>query len=142
MFKDVYSKISQGTETWNSIPTTEDKVFKWKGDSTYIHNPPFFDSVKSVDLPEISNIENAHVLLNLGDAITTDHISPAGSIAKKSPAGRYLMEKGIKKRMFNTYGSRRGNDLIMARGTFANVRLVNKMADRTGNWTKHIPSGK
>lgn len=78
----------------------------------------------------------------MGDAITTDHISPAGSIAKKSPAGRFLMKRGIKKRMFNTYGSRRGNDLVMARGTFANVRLVNKLASKTGNWTTHVPSGK
>ena len=142
MFTDVYDKISQGTETWNSIKTTTDKVFKWNPESTYIHNPPFFDSVTSTDLPEIKNIENAYCLLNLGDAVTTDHISPAGSIAKNSPAGRFLMERGIKKRMFNTYGSRRGNDLIMARGTFANVRLVNKLATKTGSWTTHVPTNQ
>ena len=141
MFKEVYAKISQGTETWNSIPTNNDKVFKWKDTSTYIHNPPFFDSVTSTKLPEIKNIENAYCLLNLGDAVTTDHISPAGSIAKNSPAGKYLQAKGIQRRMFNTYGSRRGNDLIMARGTFANVRLVNKLAKKTGPWTTHVPSG-
>ena len=142
MFKNVYAKISQGTETWNSIPTTTDKVFKWKDDSTYIHNPPFFESVTSTDLPEIKNVENAFCLLNLGDAVTTDHISPAGSIAKNSPAGRFLMEKGITRKMFNTYGSRRGNDLVMARGTFANVRLVNKLAEKTGSWTMHVPTKK
>jgi len=80
--------------------------------------------------------------LNLGDAVTTDHISPAGSISKKSPAGKYLQEKGIRRKDFNTYGSRRGNDEVMSRGTFANVRLVNKLASKTGPWTIHVPSGK
>ena len=140
MFKDVYAKISEGTETWNSIKTTGDKVFKWKDTSTYIHNPPFFDTVTSTDVPERQSVKNAYCLLNLGDAVTTDHISPAGSISKNSPAGRYLMGKNIVRRDFNTYGSRRGNDLVMARGTFANVRLVNKLASKTGPWTMHVPT--
>ena len=142
MFKEVYSKISLGTETWKSIPTGTDKVFKWKDTSTYIHSPPFFDSVTSTEVPPVKNVENAYCLMNLGDAVTTDHISPAGSISKNSPAGRYLMDKGIVRKMFNTYGSRRGNDLVMARGTFANVRLVNKLASKTGPWTMHVPSKK
>jgi len=138
MFKDVYAKISKGTKNWTSIPTNDDKTFKWNDESTYIHNPPFFTT--DINLPKIENIKGAYCLLNLGDAVTTDHISPAGSIAKKSPAGKFLMEKGIARRDFNTYGSRRGNDLIMARGTFANVRLVNKLAEKTGPWTLHVPS--
>lgn len=129
MFKDVYGKINSGNESWNSIEVTKEKVFKWSEKSTYIHQPPFFDSVTSTKLPVIGNVKGAYCLLNLGDAVTTDHISPAGSIAKNSSAGRYLMSLGITKKMFNTYGSRRGNDRVMARGTFANVRLVNKLAE-------------
>lgn len=90
----------------------------------------------------IEDIDNAHVLLNVGDSITTDHISPAGKIAANSPAARYLKEKGISSADFNTYGARRGNDEIMARGTFANVRLINKLVDKVGPETVHIPSGE
>jgi aconitate hydratase len=93
-------------------------------------------------MPEIKDIKEAYVLMNFGDAVTTDHISPAGSISKNSPAGKYLQERGIERKNFNTYGSRRGNDQVMARGTFANVRLVNKLASKTGPWTLHVPTGK
>lgn len=94
------------------------------------------------ELTPIENIKNAYCLLNLGNSITTDHISPAGKIALKSPASRYLQEKGIKPTDFNSYGSRRGNDEVMARGTFANIRLINKMVDKAGPNTIHVPSGE
>jgi len=117
------------------------KLYEWDDASTYIHNPPFFQSTSN-DLAPIKSVESAHCLLNLGDSITTDHISPAGKIAKNSPAARYLAERGIAEKDYNSYGSRRGNDEVMARGTFANVRLINKMVDKTGPYTKHIPSGE
>ena len=94
-----------------------------------------------MDLPKIANIESAAVLLNLGDSVTTDHISPAGMIARTSPAARYLAGRGLTPRQFNSYGSRRGNDAVMARGTFANIRLVNKFMNKAGPKTKHWPSG-
>jgi aconitate hydratase len=141
MFKEVYSKISKGTPRWNSLKVNNDKTYKWKDESTYIHNPPFFQGL-SKDKPTIKDIKDAYCLLNLGDSITTDHISPAGNIAKTSPAARYLNERGVQPVDFNTYGARRGNDEIMARGTFANVRLVNKMVKKVGPTTVHIPSGQ
>lgn len=141
MFKEVYSKISKGTPRWNSLKVNTDKTYKWKEESTYIHNPPFFQGL-SKDKPTIKDIKEAYCLLNLGDSITTDHISPAGNIAKNSPAARYLNERGVQPIDFNTYGARRGNDEIMARGTFANVRMVNKMVKKVGPTTVHIPSGQ
>ena len=140
MFKDVYSKISKGTDRWNSLNVTPSLQYEWKP-STYINNPPFFNSTKN-ELPKIENIKNAHVLCSFGDSITTDHISPAGSIAKSSPAARYLKEKGTEQADFNTYGARRGNDEIMARGTFANTRIINKLAPKVGPQTTYIPSGE
>ena len=140
MFKDVYSKISKGTDRWNSLNVTPSLQYEWKP-STYINNPPFFNSTKN-ELPKIENIKDAHVLCSFGDSITTDHISPAGSIAKSSPAARYLKEKGTEQADFNTYGARRGNDEIMARGTFANTRIINKLAPKVGPQTTYIPSGE
>jgi aconitate hydratase len=116
-------------------------LYSWDESSTYIHNPPFFQNTGN-DLKPISSLKSAHCLLNMGDSITTDHISPAGKIAKNSPAARYLKERGVEEKDFNSYGSRRGNDEIMARGTFANTRLINKMVEKVGPTTKHIPSGK
>ena len=121
MFIDVYNKISQGTPAWNSLPVTEDKVYQWNEDNTYIHRPPFFDSVGASERV-IEDITGAYCLLNLGDSITTDHISPAGKIAMNSPAARFLQQQGVESKDFNTYGARRGNDEIMSRGTFANIR--------------------
>lgn len=141
MFKSVYSKISKGTPRWNDLKVSKDKTYKWKDDSTYIHNPPFFQTLTK-DKPKVVDIKNAYCLLNMGDSITTDHISPAGNIAKNSPAARYLTERGVKPNDFNTYGARRGNDEIMARGTFANTRIVNKMVSKVGPNTVHIPSGQ
>ena len=139
-FKKVYKDISKGTENWNNLKVTKTSVYNWNPESTYIHDPPFFANTTK-EMPVIGDIKGAYCLMNLGDAVTTDHISPAGAIAKKSPAGEYLLGKGVAKRDFNTYGSRRGNDLVMARGTFANIRIVNKLCEKTGAWTTHIPSG-
>jgi aconitate hydratase len=141
MFKEVYTKIAKGTERWNALVAAQSKQYAWKEASTYIHDPPFF---KSCDLQpkEIHDLTDAYCLLNLGDSITTDHISPAGNISKNSPAGRFLMGKGIEPKDFNTYGARRGNDEVMARGTFANIRLINKMVEKVGPQTLHVPSSK
>lgn len=117
----------------------ESKTYGWDDKSTYIHNPPFFQKC-GLDLPTIKNIDNAYCLALFGDSITTDHISPAGNITASSPAGKYLMSKGVDPKDFNSYGTRRGNDEIMARGTFANTRLINKMASKTGPLAVHLPS--
>jgi aconitate hydratase len=141
MFSEIYGKIAKGTDRWNNLECPEGKLFSWSDDSTYIHNPPFFQSME-LDLPKIEDVKDAYCLLNVGDSITTDHISPAGKIAKNSPAAKYLEGKGVAAKDFNTYGARRGNDEVMARGTFANVRLMNKLAEGQGPKTLHIPSGE
>jgi len=141
MFKEVYSSIEKGTPAWNKLSVTESTLYKWDEKSTYIHHPPFFQSM-DVEPSAAKDIKDAYCLLNLGDSITTDHISPAGSIAKKSPAAVWLNEHGVVQKNFNTYGARRGNDLIMARGTFANIRLVNKLVAKAGPRTLHVPSNE
>lgn len=141
MFKDVYDRISNGTERWNSLEAPTGNLYAWDEQSTYIHDPPFFKATE-LEPSSIPNIKDAHLLLNLGDSITTDHISPAGKIAKDSPAAAYLESRGVSAKDYNTYGARRGNDEIMARGTFANIKLINKLADGHGPATKHIPSGE
>lgn len=141
MFRDVYARIENGSNSWRSLNSPDDQLYPWDPTSTYIRKPPFFDGMTR-DLPEIKKIKNAKVLLFLGDSVTTDHISPAGSISRKSPAARYLASKGLTPREFNSYGSRRGNDEIMARGTFANIRLVNKFLSHAGPQTIHFPSGE
>ncbi|CAH1390542.1 unnamed protein product [Nezara viridula] len=141
MFRDVYARIENGSNSWRSLNAPDDQLYPWDLTSTYIRKPPFFDGMTR-DLPEIKKIKNAKVLLFLGDSVTTDHISPAGSISRKSPAARYLASKGLTPREFNSYGSRRGNDEIMARGTFANIRLVNKFLNHAGPQTIHFPSGE
>lgn len=141
MFKQVYDKIKNGTEQWNSMPVPDAVMYPWSDKSTYIHRPPFWDETEKEPAP-LEPITDAYMLLNLGDSVTTDHISPAGNISIKSPAARFLMEKGIERRDFNTYGARRGNDLVMTRGTFANIRLPNKMLNKPGPNTIHIPSGE
>lgn len=141
MFKEVYAKIEQGSASWQALQAPSGKLYPWDATSTYIKHPPFFDSMTR-ELPKFTSIAQARALLYLGDSVTTDHISPAGSIARNSPAARYLAERGLKPRDFNSYGSRRGNDAIMARGTFANIRLVNKLAKVSGPRTTHIPSGE
>jgi len=144
MFKEVYASVANGTEAWNALPApdgTKMRTYPWDPASTYIHEPPFFNTM-NLEPDEVKPIENARCLLSFGGSITTDHISPAGRIARDSPAAKYLAERGVGEKDFNSYGSRRGNDEIMARGTFANVRLVNKLADKTGPYTTHFPSNE
>ncbi|HLO30784.1 MAG TPA: aconitate hydratase AcnA [Anaerolineales bacterium] len=142
MFKDKYADVFSGSEMWKEIKVKEGDIFEWSEDSTYIHHPPYFQTL-TLDIPPVKDIQGARVLGIFGDSITTDHISPAGNIATDSPAGKFLQERGVQPKDFNQYGTRRGNDLVMARGTFANIRLKNLMvAPREGNWTKHQPSGE
>ncbi|XP_078385499.1 cytoplasmic aconitate hydratase [Cetorhinus maximus] len=141
MFKEVYEKIEKGNECWNSLNAPSDKLYTWNPKSTYIKSPPFFENL-TVDLQTPKSIVDAYVLLNLGDSVTTDHISPAGNIARNSPAARYLTDRGLTPRQFNSYGSRRGNDAVMARGTFANIRLFNKFLKKQGPQTIHFPSAE
>ncbi len=141
MFTDKYASVFEGSEMWKEIKVTSSDLYAWDEASTYIHHPPFFQEL-TLEVPHIADIRGARVLGVFGDSITTDHISPAGNIAADSPAGKYLQERGVQPRDFNSYGSRRGNDLVMARGTFANIRLKNLMvAPKEGNWTKHQPDG-
>jgi aconitate hydratase len=136
MFKDKYSDVFSGSDLWKEIKVKEGDLFEWSEDSTYIHHPPYFQTL-TTDISSIQEIKNARVLGVFGDSITTDHISPAGNIAADSPAGKFLQERGVQPKDFNQYGTRRGNDLVMARGTFANIRLKNVMvAPKEGNWTK------
>lgn len=142
MFKEKYSDVFSGSEIWQAIQVKKGDIFDWREDSTYIHHPPYFQSL-TLNVPAIEDIKSARVLGVFGDSITTDHISPAGNIATNSPAGLFLQERGVQPKDFNQYGTRRGNDLVMARGTFANIRLKNLMvAPKEGNWTKHQPSGE
>jgi aconitate hydratase len=142
MFRNEYEKAFEGDSNWNSLPVPSGDIYVWDARSTYIKRPPYFDNM--VD-PEkaIQDLHAMRVLALLGDSITTDHISPAGSIGKDSPAGRYLIEQGVKPGDFNSYGARRGNHEVMVRGTLANVRLRNQLAPGTeGGWTKHLPDGE
>jgi aconitate hydratase len=142
MYIDKYASVFEGSEMWQDIKVSGGELFEWNDDSTYIHHPPYFQNL-TLDVPSLSDIKGARVLGMFGDSITTDHISPAGNIAADSPAGKFLQERGVQPRDFNQYGARRGNDLVMARGTFANIRLKNNLvAPREGNLTKHFgPSG-
>ncbi|WP_332238559.1 aconitate hydratase AcnA [Sporolactobacillus sp. KGMB 08714] len=142
MFKKEYSRVFSENERWNAIQTSEGELYEWDPDSTYIQNPPFFENL-SADLNEIRPLENLRVIGKFGDSVTTDHISPAGAIAQKSPAGQYLLGKGVKRYDFNSYGSRRGNHEVMMRGTFANVRIRNQVAPGTeGGYTTYWPTGE
>ena len=142
MFLDKYASVFEGSDMWKDIKVVVSDLYQWDETSTYIQHPPFFQKL-TLDVPHIANITGARVLVVLGDSITTDHISPAGNIATDSPAGRFLQERGVQVRDFNSYGSRRGNDRVMARGTFANIRLKNMMVSpKEGNWTRHMPSGE
>jgi aconitate hydratase len=136
MFTDSYADVFAGDQQWQSLPTPEGQVFEWDPDSTYVRKPPYFDGMPAS--PEaVTDISGARVLLKLGDSITTDHISPAGSIKADSPAGQYLTEHGVARSDFNSYGSRRGNHEVMIRGTFANIRLRNQLAPGTeGGFTR------
>ncbi|HET7691261.1 MAG TPA: aconitate hydratase, partial [Nocardioidaceae bacterium] len=136
MFTSSYSDVFAGDERWQSLPTPEGNTFSWDPASTYVRKPPYFEGMPDVPAP-VTDISGARVLLKLGDSVTTDHISPAGSIKKDSPAGKYLSENGVDQRDFNSYGSRRGNHEVMIRGTFANIRLRNQIAPGTeGGFTR------
>ncbi|MBX3709520.1 MAG: aconitate hydratase AcnA [Gammaproteobacteria bacterium] len=140
MFQKIYSCIFEGSEAWQAMNISDSKTYQWKNDSTYIQHPPFFDNMK-VAPDKINDIIGARILALFGDSITTDHISPAGSIKADSPAGKYLISKGIAVKDFNSYGSRRGNHEVMMRGTFANVRIKNEMVpDTEGGFTKYFPN--
>ncbi|HTX90378.1 MAG TPA: aconitate hydratase AcnA [Anaerolineales bacterium] len=142
MFEDRYASVFEGSQMWQDIQVSGGDLFEWDEASTYIHHPPFFQSL-TLDVPSIAEIKGARVLALLGDSITTDHISPAGNIAADSPAGQFLQERGVPPRDFNSYGSRRGNDLVMTRGTFANIRLKNLLANGKEGWfTRHFGAGK
>jgi len=141
MYDRNYASVFEGDERWKSMDTPTGEMFAWSDDSTYVQNPPYFEGM-TLDLPEIGAIKGAHCLAKLGDSVTTDHISPAGSIKPESPAGRYLQDNGVSPVDFNSYGSRRGNHQVMMRGTFANVRIRNEMAEGTeGGFTTHVTSG-
>jgi aconitate hydratase len=142
MFRQRYANAFTANETWNQITVSESELFPWDPQSTYIQEPPFLSEVGAEPKP-IRPIRGARVLAALGDSVTTDHISPAGSIAGDSPAGKYLMEHGVARVDFNSYGSRRGNDRVMVRGTFANIRIRNQLAPGSeGGVTRHLPDGQ
>ena len=142
MFQKQYSNAFDSNETWNKIKTGEGDLYEWSAASTYIQEPPFLAEM-TPEVTSITPISGARCLALLGDSVTTDHISPAGAIAKDGPAGKYLQENGVEPRDFNSYGSRRGNDRVMMRGTFANIRIRNQLAPGTeGGVTTHVPSGE
>lgn len=142
MFEKNYADVFKGDERWNAIASPDGELYAWDKDSTYIKNPPYFDGMK-MELDKVEDVHGARCLGLFGDSITTDHISPAGSIKKDSPAGRFLVERGVKPVDFNSFGSRRGNDDVMVRGTFANIRIKNQMLDGVeGGFTRHVPSGE
>ena len=141
MFRRSYGEVYHGDERWRALAVPKGETYAWESDSTYIRQAPYFDGM-SVKPGKVEDIKNARCLAVLGDSVTTDHISPAGSIKKDSPAGKYLIEHGVKPADFNSYGSRRGNHEVMVRGTFANVRLRNKMVPNLeGGFTRHLPDG-
>jgi aconitate hydratase len=140
-FEKNYGEIFEDNEIWKQLEAPKDKIYQWSEESTYIKEAPFFQGI-SEDVDNPADILGAQVLFKLGDSITTDHISPAGAFSETSAAGKYLLGKGVDRKDFNSYGSRRGNDEVMVRGTFANVRIKNQLADREGGYTTHIPSGE
>ena len=142
IFKDFYSNTLTRNQRWNNLVAPQGSLFTWTEDSTYIHLPPFFSGMTKEVPTTITPVKDAYCLLNLPDSITTDHISPAGNISKSSAAAKYLIGRGVGVKDFNSYGARRGHDEVMARGTFANTRIINKLHSKVGPQTTHIPSGK
>ena len=142
MFAKGYVDVFAGDERWRNLPTPTGDTFAWDGDSTYVRKPPYFEGMARRPTP-VSDIAEARVLAKLGDSVTTDHISPAGSIKPDSPAGRYLTEHGVDRKDFNSYGSRRGNHEVMIRGTFANIRLRNQLVPGVeGGFTRNHLTGR
>ena len=141
-YRKTYSEVFEGDAHWKAMPVPEGDLYQWDANSTYIKLPPYFENMPKKPAP-LADIHGARVLAVLGDSVTTDHISPAGSIAVDSPAGKYLIAHGVKPHEFNSYGARRGNHEVMMRGTFANIRLRNQLAPGTeGSWTLHLPDGE
>jgi aconitate hydratase len=141
-FAEGYADVFAGDELWRGLPTPEGDLYAWDPDSTYVQEPPYFHDMPAEPGPP-RDIEGARVLASLGDSVTTDHISPAGSIPKAGAAGQYLIAKGVPPREFNSFGARRGNHEVMVRGTFGNIRLRNGLTpDREGSWTVHFPTGE
>jgi aconitate hydratase len=142
MFRATYADVFTGDETWRGLPVPEGELFEWDPDSTYVRLPPYFDGMP-IEPGLVEDISGARCLVAVGDSVTTDHISPAGAIKPDAPAGRYLVEHGVERKDYNSYGSRRGNHEVMVRGTFANVRLRNLLVPGSeGTWTLHVPSGE
>jgi aconitate hydratase len=142
LFITEYASVFEGDDTWNEIVIPEGELYQWEPSSTYIQEPPFFVGL-TPELPPLRPIQNARVLALLGDSVTTDHISPAGAFPADGPAGRYLIDHGVERRDFNSFGSRRGNHEVMMRGTFANIRLRNRLIPGSeGGVTVHHPSGE
>ncbi len=142
MFIKKYKDVFLGDEDWQNISVSKGSNYSWDDSNTYIQNPPYFENLKAGSEKETFECDGANILALLGDSITTDHISPAGNIAKNTPAARYLNSLGIEVKDFNSYGSRRGNHNVMMRGTFANIRIKNEMAGKEGGYTKYVPSGE
>ena len=142
MYATEYGKIFDGDRFWKTMPSPTGLSYQWDPNSTYVQEPPFFQNFSATPPATIPDIVGARVLVSVGDSVTTDHISPAGSIPAASPAGQYLISKGVKPVDFNQYGTRRGNHEVLIRGTFANIRLRNKLAEKEGWWTRHFPSGE
>jgi aconitate hydratase len=141
-FAETYDDVFTGDEAWRTLPVPEGELFAWQPDSTYVRHPPYFEGMAQ-EPGTVGDVEGAHCLVWLGDSVTTDHISPAGSIRPDAPAGKYLTGHGVERKDFNSYGARRGNHEVMVRGTFANVRLRNKLVPESeGTWTVHVPSGE
>lgn len=135
LFREFYSNTLTRNQRWNNLEAPQGQLFAWTEDSTYIHYPPFFEGMTREAPTTVAPIENARVLCLFGDSVTTDHISPAGNIAKTSVAAKWLASRDVAPADFNSYGARRGNDEVMARGTFANIRLVNKLVPKAGPTT-------
>ena len=141
IYKEQYADVYTGNEQWNEVEVPSGDLFEWNPDSTYIQEPSFFKDM-GPEAEDLGDIEGARVLVRVGDSVTTDHISPAGAIPSKMPAGQYLIEKDVDPRNFNSYGSRRGNHEVMVRGTFGNIRLRNQLVDKEGGYTLHLPDGE
>ncbi|MGI8910561.1 MAG: aconitate hydratase AcnA, partial [Rubrobacteraceae bacterium] len=141
IYKEQYADVYTGNEQWNGVEVPGGDLYEWDPDSTYIQEPSFFQDL-SPDPEDLTDIAGARVLVKVGDSVTTDHISPAGAIPSKMPAGKYLIEKDVDPRNFNSFGSRRGNHEVMVRGTFGNIRLRNQLVEKEGGYTIHLPDGE
>jgi aconitate hydratase len=142
MFRRTYADVFTGDENWRGLEIPEGDLYDWREDSTYVRRPPYFDGM-APEPGTVEDIDGARCLVQVGDSVTTDHISPAGAIKPDGPAGKYLIEHGVERKDFNSYGSRRGNHEVMVRGTFANVRLKNLLVPGSeGTWTAHFPDGE